>query len=43
MADVTAPGSKYERLIAAARDGKDAAYAKAYNEKYAERLKTELY
>ena len=29
--------------FAAARDGKDAAYAKAYNEKYAERLKTELY
>lgn len=29
--------------FAAARDGKDAAYAKGYNEKYAERLKTELY
>jgi uncharacterized protein len=29
--------------FAAARDGKDAAYAKAYNEKYTERLKTELY
>ncbi len=29
--------------FAAARDGKDADYAKAYNEKYAERLKTELY
>ena len=29
--------------FAAARDGKDAAYAKTYNEKYAERLKTELY
>jgi PPOX class probable FMN-dependent enzyme len=29
--------------FAAARDGKDAAYAKEYNEKYAERLKTELY
>jgi len=29
--------------FAAARDGKDAAYAKDYNEKYAERLKTELY
>ena len=29
--------------FAAARDGKDAAYAKNYNEKYAERLKTELY
>jgi len=29
--------------FAAGRDGKDAAYAKEYNEKYAERLKTELY
>ena len=29
--------------FAASRDGKDAAYAKDYNEKYAERLKTELY
>jgi hypothetical protein len=29
--------------FAAARAGKDAAYAKEYNEKYAERLKTELY
>jgi hypothetical protein len=29
--------------FAASRDGKDAAYAKHYNEKYAERLKTELY
>jgi PPOX class probable FMN-dependent enzyme len=29
--------------FAAARDGKDAAYAKEYNDKYAERLKTELY
>ena len=29
--------------FAAARDGKDAAYAKEYNEKYAERMKTELY
>ena len=29
--------------FAAARDGKDAAYAKEYNAKYAERLKTELY
>jgi PPOX class probable FMN-dependent enzyme len=29
--------------FAAARDGKDAAYAKEYDEKYAERLKTELY
>jgi hypothetical protein len=29
--------------FAAARDGKDAAYARSYNEKYAERLKTELY
>ena len=29
--------------FAAARDGKDAAYASDYNEKYAERLKTELY
>jgi hypothetical protein len=29
--------------FAAARDGKDAAYAREYNEKYAERLKTELY
>jgi len=29
--------------FAAARDGKDAGYAKSYNEKYAERLKTELY
>ncbi len=29
--------------FAAARDGKDAAYARDYNEKYAERLKTELY
>jgi hypothetical protein len=31
------------RRIAGARDGKDAAYARDYNEKYAERLKTELY
>jgi PPOX class probable FMN-dependent enzyme len=29
--------------FAAARDGRDAAYAQEYNEKYAERLKTELY
>ena len=29
--------------FAAARDGKDADYAKAYNQKYSERLKTELY
>ena len=29
--------------FAAARDGKDAAYARDYNEKYGERLKTELY
>ena len=29
--------------FAAARDGKDAAYARDYNEKYAERLKTKLY
>jgi PPOX class probable FMN-dependent enzyme len=29
--------------FAAARDGKDAAYAREYNEKYAERMKTELY
>ena len=29
--------------FAAARDGKDAAYAREYNEKYAERIKTELY
>lgn len=29
--------------FAAARDGKDAAYATDYNEKYAERMKTELY
>jgi len=29
--------------FAAARDGKDGAYAKDYNEKYAERLKSELY
>lgn len=29
--------------FAAARDGKDAAYARDYNEKYAKRLKTELY
>ena len=29
--------------FAAARDGKDAAYAREYNAKYAERLKTELY
>jgi PPOX class probable FMN-dependent enzyme len=29
--------------FAASRDGKDAAYAKDYNEKYAERLKNELY
>jgi PPOX class probable FMN-dependent enzyme len=29
--------------FAAARDGKDAVYAQAYNEKYAERLKSELY
>jgi hypothetical protein len=31
------------RDFAAARDGKDAAYAREYNEKYAERMKTELY
>ena len=29
--------------FAAARDGKDVVYARDYNEKYAERLKTELY
>jgi PPOX class probable FMN-dependent enzyme len=29
--------------FAAARDGKDVAYAREYNAKYAERLKTELY
>jgi hypothetical protein len=29
--------------FAAARDGRDAAYAREYDEKYAERLKTELY
>jgi len=29
--------------FAAARDGKDAAYAREYNEKYAERVKKELY
>jgi PPOX class probable FMN-dependent enzyme len=29
--------------FAAVRDGKDATYAREYNEKYAERLKTELY
>jgi predicted pyridoxine 5'-phosphate oxidase superfamily flavin-nucleotide-binding protein len=29
--------------FAAARDGKDADYARSYNEKYAERMKTELY
>jgi hypothetical protein len=29
--------------LSAARDGKDAAYAKEYDEKYAERLKTDLY
>ena len=29
--------------FAASRDGKDAAYAKDYNEQYSERLKTELY
>jgi uncharacterized protein len=29
--------------FAAARDGKDADYAREYNEKYAKRLKTELY
>jgi len=29
--------------FAAAREGKDAGYARDYNEKYAERLKTELY
>jgi PPOX class probable FMN-dependent enzyme len=29
--------------FAAARDGKDTAYARNYDEKYAERLKTELY
>jgi len=29
--------------FAAARDGKDAAYARDYNEKYTERLKNELY
>lgn len=29
--------------FAAARDGKDAAYARAYNEKYTARIKTELY
>lgn len=29
--------------FAAARDGKDAAYAREYNEKYSERIKSELY
>jgi hypothetical protein len=29
--------------FAAARDGKDTDYARSYNEKYAERMKTELY
>jgi len=29
--------------FAAARDGKDASYAREYNEKYTERIKTELY
>ncbi|HET9916991.1 MAG TPA: MSMEG_1061 family FMN-dependent PPOX-type flavoprotein [Candidatus Binatia bacterium] len=38
-----ASGAPTHGDFAAARDGKDAAYAKEYNDKYAERLKTELY
>ena len=43
--DVTASpsGAPSHGDFAAARDGKDADYARNYNEKYAERLKTELY
>jgi PPOX class probable FMN-dependent enzyme len=43
--DATArlPGAPTHGDFAASRDGKDAAYAKDYNEQYAERLKTELY
>ena len=43
--DVTArpSGAPTHGDFAAARDGKDAAYARDYNEKYTERLKNELY
>jgi PPOX class probable FMN-dependent enzyme len=43
--DVTArpSGAPTHGDFAAGRDGKDAAYARDYNEKYAERLKNELY
>ena len=36
-------GAPTQGDFTAARDGKDAAFAKDYNEKYAKRLKTELY
>ena len=43
--DATArpPGAPTHGDFAASRDGKNAAYAKDYNEKYADRLKTQLY
>jgi len=43
--DATArpPGAPTHGDFAASRDGKDAVYAKDYNEQYAERLKTEIY
>ncbi|NKB20296.1 MAG: pyridoxamine 5'-phosphate oxidase family protein [Alphaproteobacteria bacterium] len=42
-APATSNGAPTQGDFVAARDGKDAAFAKDYNEKYAERLKTELY
>jgi PPOX class probable FMN-dependent enzyme len=42
-ANISPTGAPTHGDFAAGRDGKDAAYAKDYNEKYAERLKTELY
>ena len=42
-ADGRPTGAPTHGDFAAARDGKDPAYAKEYNEKYAERLKTGLY
>ena len=42
-ADGRPTGAPTHGDFAAARDGKDSTYAKEHNEKYAERLKTELY
>ena len=42
-ANASPTGAPTHGDFAASRDGKDLAYAKDYNEKYAERLKTELY